>query len=127
LLLALGAAILFTFRKAQKDNQKVWDLRTKRLIINLIIPLATGGILSLMMLLKGFIGLVAPFTLIFYGLALINASRYTLHEIRSLGLVEIVIGLLGVAFVKVGLIFWALGFGIIHIIYGLYMQRKYGS
>jgi hypothetical protein len=127
LLLSIGAGIIFTSKKARTNNQKLWDLQTKRLVINLLIPLAAGGILCLILLLKGFIGLIAPFTLIFYGLALVNASKYTFTEIRSLGILEVIAGLLAVLLVEWGLIFWAIGFGILHIIYGQYMQGKYGS
>ena len=125
--LTIGAGIFFTSRKAKKNKQKLWDLQTKRLLINLFIPLITGGILCLMLLLKGYIGIVAPLTLIFYGLALVNASKYTLTEIRSLGIVEIILGLIATHFIGFGLLFWSFGFGILHIIYGIVMQVRHGS
>jgi len=127
LILSIGAGIFFTSRKARKQNHKLWDRQTKRLLVNLSIPLCTGGILCLMLLFKGYIGLVAPLTLVFYGLALVNASKYTLSEIRSLGIIEILLGLLAFHFIGFGLIFWSIGFGILHIIYGIVMQRRYGS
>jgi hypothetical protein len=95
-------------------------------LINLFIPLVTGGILCLMLLVKGFVGLVAPLTLIFYGLGLVNASKYTLPEVRSLGLVQLALGLLASWFVGYGLLFWTVGFGLVHIVYGLIMHYKYG-
>jgi hypothetical protein len=125
--LAVGVGILLTTREERKSNQKLWDAQTNRLMINLLIPLVTGGILCLMLLLKGYIGFVAPLTLIFYGLALVNASKYTLTEVRSLGLLEIGLGLLAVHFIGYGLIFWAAGFGVLHIIYGIVMHIRYGS
>jgi len=70
---------------------------------------------------------VAPLTLIFYGLALVNASKYTLSEIRSFGIAEIVLGLIAMAFIGYGLLFWAIGFGLLHIIYGIIMHVRYGS
>lgn len=127
LTLSIGSGILFTVIKAKKHNNKVWDLQTKRLLINLFVPLIAGGIFCLMILLKGFISLVAPLTLIFYGLALINASKYSFSEIRSLGLIEIILGLLATYFIGYGLIFWSIGFGILHIIYGIVMQIRYGT
>jgi len=125
LLLSITMGIFLSKRKARKDKEKVWNLQAKRMLINLFIPLITGGILSLIFLFKGYIGIVAPLTLIFYGLALVNASKYTLTEIRSLGIVEIILGLLAVQFIGYGLIFWALGFGVLHIIYGIVMHLKY--
>lgn len=127
LVLSLAGGLYFTQKKAKKANLKLWDNQAKRLVINLLIPLATGGLVCLIILSKGFIGFVAPFTLIFYGLGLVNASKYTLSEIRSLGLMEIGLGLIGCQFVGYGLILWALGFGVLHIIYGIVMYKKYES
>ncbi len=127
LILAIGTGVYFTTRQTKKQNQKIWDVQTKRLLINLAIPLATGGILCLMLLAKGYIGIVAPLTLIFYGLGLINASKYTLNEIRSLGILEVILGLIAIQYIGYGLLFWSLGFGFLHIIYGIIMQLKYKS
>jgi len=125
LILSMGNAIYFTSRKTKKQNQKIWDIQTKRLLINLFIPLITGGLFCLMLLLKGFVGIILPLTLIFYGLALVNGSKYTLPEIRNLGLIEILLGLIAFEFIEYGLLFWAFGFGVIQIIYGLIIKRKY--
>ena len=127
LVLALGAGVFFTKRKAEKTKQKLWDQQTKRLLSNLMIPLAAGGILCLIFLLRGYVGIVAPLTLVFYGLALVNASKYTLSEVRALGLLLVALGLLAAYFVGFGLLFWALGFGVLHIVYGVRMHLKYGS
>ncbi|MBD8488630.1 hypothetical protein IFO69_07735 [Echinicola sp. CAU 1574] len=127
LLCSIAAGVLFTKRTAQKKKQKLWDYQTKRILINLAIPILTGGILCVTLLSHGLIGLIAPLTLIFYGLSLVNASKYTLGEVRSLGLAEIVLGLLAAYFVGFGLLFWAIGFGVLHIVYGVVMQLKYKS
>lgn len=127
LILAIGAGLFFTAQKAKKANQKVWNSQAKRLLINLSIPLVTGGLLSLIFLSRGFIGIIAPLTLIFYGLALVNASKYTHEEIRSLGIIEIALGLLSAYFIGFGLLFWAIGFGLLHIVYGIIMHYRYGS
>ena len=127
LVLSLGAGVLFTVRKAKKNNQKIWDKQTKRLLINLLIPLVTGGTLCLILLHNGYVGLIPPLTLIFYGLALVNASSYTLGEVRSLGIAQILLGLISSYFIGYGLWFWAVGFGLLHIIYGIIMNIRYGS
>ncbi|MEQ8547136.1 MAG: hypothetical protein RIC03_04465 [Cyclobacteriaceae bacterium] len=127
MILAVGSVIFFTTLETKKKNQKIWDAQTKRLLINLSIPLMAGGILCLMLLSKGLLALVAPLTLLFYGLALVNASKYTLSEIRSLGLLEILLGLIAVYFIGYGLLFWVIGFGILHIVYGIIMHLKYKS
>lgn len=123
--LSIASAIFFTHRKTKSQHQGVWNVQVKRLLINLSIPLVTGGLLCLMLLLKGFVGFLCPLTLIFYGLALINGSKYTFTEIRNLGLIEILLGLIAFQFINYGLLFWALGFGVFQIIYGLIVQKKY--
>lgn len=125
ILLATGAAIFFTTQKAKKENQPIWDAQTRRLLINLLIPLITGGIFSLLFLSKGLFEFVMPATLVFYGLALVNASRYTLHEIRSLGILEIIIGLCAMQWIEFSHFLWGIGFGILHIVYGIYIRIKY--
>ena len=127
IVLALIFGVFFTVKKARANNEKFWDKNTLSLIWNLAIPLATGGIICLMLLVKGYVGLVAPLTLVFYGLALVHMSKYTLSNIKSLGILEILLGLISFWYVGYGLIFWAVGFGILHIVYGTYMylsERK---
>lgn len=125
LALSIGTAYLLTIRKAKKVGEKVWDTTSKRLIINFGIPLITGGIFSLLLLKNGYYGLIAPITLIFYGLACVNASKYTLRDVRYLGITQIILGLIATEFSGYGLYFWVIGFGICHILYGSIMHFKY--
>ena len=124
-LFALAGGIFFTTRKAKQKGQKIWDPLTKRLLINTAIPLVAGGFYCLGLLYHDLFGLVAPSTLIFYGLACINGSKYTLTDIRYLGISEIILGIIAIFNIGYGLEFWAVGFGFLHIIYGLVMYYKY--
>jgi len=123
--LSLITGIFFSYRKALKQNEKFWDSSSKRLIINFMIPMVTGGIFILFLIEKEILGLVAPLTLLFYGLACVNASKYTLGGVRYLGITMIVLGLISTKFIGYGLLFWALGFGFCHIFYGAVMYFKY--
>jgi hypothetical protein len=125
LALALVSAFYFTWRRAGKNNIPMWDHSMKLLTINLLIPLLAGGLFILAMLQQNDWHLIAPACLIFYGLALVNGSKYTLSDIRYLGFLEIILGLVNTQFPRSGLYFWALGFGVLHIIYGFVMWWKY--
>jgi len=123
--LALIFATLFTAKKAKKDGVPLWSPVAKKLLFNMAVPLVVGGLFCLALLKHGLFGLVAPCTLIFYGLALLNGSKYTLPEIKYVGLFNIFLGLLNTIYIGQGLFFWAIGFGVVHIIYGVVMYFKY--
>lgn len=123
--LSIPTGILLSWRKAKKHKESLWNKTYQRLIINFLLPLATGGFVVLFMIEKDIYLYVAPMTLIFYSLALVNASKYTLGYVRYLGLTIIIVGLASSWFLGYGLFFWALGFGVCHIIYGILMYNKY--
>lgn len=125
LLMALLSAFYFTWRRAGKTSTSLWDHSSRQLAINTFIPLITGGLFIMAMIQQGAFGLIAPACLVFYGLALVNGSRYTISDIRYLGFFEIAIGLVSTQFIGYGIHFWALGFGVMHIIYGFIMWWKY--
>ena len=113
-------------RGARKKGLQVWDNTSRRMLVNLFIPLGAGGLFCGILLLHA-PQLIAAATLIFYGLSLLNASKYTLPDMRTLGLMEIVLGLLCGFFAGSvnSLLFWSLGFGVLHIVYGAVLYNKY--
>lgn len=125
LIAALSCGIFFTLRKSRKQQQPVWNSLTRRLLLNLALPLAAGGLFCMALMAHHHFVFVAPATLVFYGLALINAGKYTFKDIEYLGIGELILGLAGMFFTGYGLLFWATGFGLLHIIYGTLMHRKY--
>ncbi len=125
LAMALGTAILLSWIKANKKNEILWNAVARRWVINLAIPLVTGAVFVIVLYTHGHLSLMVPSLLIFYGLALVNASKYTFEEVRIFGLIEIVLGLLSACFIGYGLLFWAIGFGLLHMVYGVYMHLKY--
>ncbi len=125
LVAALSAGIYFTARKARRQGQSIWGFTARRLLFSMMIPLVAGGLFCLALIYHGAFGLAAPATLIFYGLALLNGSKYTLHDVRYLGITEIILGVVASFFIGYGLLCWAVGFGLMHILYGAIMYYKY--
>lgn len=125
LLLALLSGYIFTSRKSKAKKVKIWDQTTRRLLFNFAVPLVTGGFFCLGLIYHHLYVFVAPATLIFYGLALVNAEKYTLTDVKYLGYCQIILGLLSFFFLGWGLVFWAVGFGVLHIVYGIVMYKKY--
>ena len=124
-VLSAVTAIYLTTRKAKKNSEKIWDTSSKRLLINFLIPMVAGGLYILIILNQERYGHTAALMLIFYGLALINASKYSIGDIRYLGYIEICLGLICAFVPSYGFWFWVIGFGVMHIIYGTLMYFKY--
>jgi hypothetical protein len=122
---ALLSSFIFTWLRSRKNNVPMWGSTSKRLLINVAVPMIVGGIYLFKQMQFGNYGLIAPGCLIFYGLALVNASKYTLGEVRYLGYCQLLLGIINCWFVGYGLYFWTAGFGLLHIIYGSVMWYKY--
>jgi hypothetical protein len=126
-LAAFLLAFIFTYLRSKKTNVPLWGFTARRLMISVFVPLMAGGFFLVKLIDTGSYSLIAPGCLIFYGLAVLNASKYTLQETRYLGYAEILLGVVNLFFVHTGLYFWAFGFGVLHILYGVWMWWKYES
>lgn len=124
-LAALVVAFLFTYLRSIKTGTAIWGITAQKLLWNTMIPLVVGGMVAIRFIQWGYGGLVAPACLLFYGLALINGSKYTFGEIRWLGFSELILGIINLWLIGYGLMFWTFGFGVLHIIYGAVMWWKY--
>ena len=124
-IVALASAFLFTYIRSRKTGVPVWGVTAQRLMWNTLLPLATGGFVIIRLLQAGAYGMIAPCCLIFYGLALVNGSKYTLGEVRWLGYAQLILGIINLWMPGYSILFWAAGFGVLHIIYGVAMWLKY--
>ncbi len=121
LLLAVGTAVFLAAKKVARRGEKMWNASSRRLLVNLAIPLVAGGTFMLILLSKNQLALLAPMSLLFYGIALYGASKFTEDEIKALGLVQMTLGLISAYYSEYGIAFWAIGFGVVHVVYGIIM------
>ncbi|MBC8054846.1 MAG: hypothetical protein H7Y13_17445 [Sphingobacteriaceae bacterium] len=127
LVLSLATGILLTIRQARKRGENYWNPVSKRLLVSMAFPLITGGIFILILICKGHYGIIASACLVFYGLSLVAGSQFTFTDVKWLGLCQIILGLLAALFPGYGIIFWVIGFGLLHILYGSIMHFKYNQ
>lgn len=125
LVASVLTGLILTNRKAQRKGQSIWGKTSKQLLFQMAVPLVSGGLLVIILLTRHYYGITSPAMLIFYGLALIGASNFTFSDVKYLGLTEVLLGLVAACLPGYGLIFWALGFGVLHIVYGTIMYFKY--
>lgn len=125
LAVSLVAGVVLTVKKAKKEGQQILGGPARRLATSLLIPLVTGGVFCIVLIFQNLTFLIAPAMLIFYGLALVNGSHFTLNEVRYLGIAEIIIGIIAAVMVGYGLLFWTIGFGVLHVLYGIVMYVRH--
>jgi uncharacterized membrane protein HdeD (DUF308 family) len=125
LVLSISTGIWLTVRKASRRGETVWNEASRGMAGRLCVPLVSGGSLMLIFLFQGDVHSIAPASLVFYGLALVAGSYYTVSLVRYLGYCEIILGLVAAMFPGFGLYFWIMGFGILHVVYGSIMHFKY--
>jgi hypothetical protein len=125
MVFAVGTAILLSVKNAEKKGEHVWNGASKQVVVNMSVPILAGGMLILLLMSHGLFGLVAPLTLIFYGLALFHAGTFTFDDVQLLGGIQIALGLASIWFLEYSLVMWAFGFGVVHIVYGIYMYFRY--
>lgn len=126
IVICLGTVFITCRRKARLTNQSLrFDHTAQRLLLSFFLPLVAGGILCLSLIYQQHYGLTSSIMLIFYGIALINASNYTYSNTKYLGYAELVLGLADSFIEGYSLLFWVTGFGFFHIIYGILFYLKY--
>ena len=127
LVFSILTGIWLTIRQARKKGENFWNPVSKRLLTNLAIPLVTGGLFILVLIIRGNYSIIASACLVFYGLALISGGQYTFSDVKWLGCCEIILGLLAALFPGFGIVFWIIGFGVLHVLYGTIMHFKYNQ
>lgn len=124
-IIALAGGYYFTWLKAKKQGVALWNAASRKMLFHIAVPIAVGGLFALHFLIHQHEAYIAPICLAFYGLALINGSKYTLSDIHYLGLLEIALAGICLFMPGYGLTFWAVGFGALHILYGIIVWNKY--
>ena len=127
LILLTSLLILYVTAKLKSERHDInlFNSSFSRALKSLFIPVLSGGIFCGFLILHKIYGLVAPATLIFYGLGLISASKYSYNELELLGYLELLLGTIASYYMGSGLLFWMIGFGIGHIVLGVFIHYKY--
>lgn len=125
LVFSIITTLILTWRRAGKTGKNFWNAGSRLMLINLAIPFVSGGLFVLLFTYRGLYEIISPASLVFYGLALVNAAKFSRQEIFFLGILQIVFGLTAALFPNYGLVMWALGFGVLHIVYGTLMYFRY--
>ena len=125
LLAAAITACMLSFYKSRKLGQEFFSKLTYRIGWNFLLPLLTGGLLCISLLLHGGYGMISSVMLLFYGLALVNVAKFTYSNIAWLGYAFLCLGIIDSFFEGHALLYWTIGFGGFHILYGILFYLQY--
>ena len=124
-LMSVVTAFLISLYKSRKSGQKLFNKLTYQLIWNFSVPLLAGGLFCLALIVHEYYSLTSCVMLLFYGLALVNVSKFTFSNVGWLGYSFLILGLLDCFFAGNEVLFWAIGFGVFHIVYGVLFYFLY--
>lgn len=125
LLLSIVTACVLSWWKSKKMGQKLFSKLTSRIAWNFSLPLLTGGLFCIALLVHGTYGLTSTVMLLFYGLSLVNVSKYTYSNVGWLGYAFLALGIIDSFVEGHGLLCWTIGFGGFHLLYGILFYLQY--
>jgi hypothetical protein len=111
---------IFTANVIIKRNKKKVS---KKIKIHILIPMAINFIL-IFFLIKYNYYIIAPVSIVFFGLILLNLNRLNIGKYLSFGFAEIILGIIAFLIGTNSLIFLGLGLGVFPVIFGLYNFKK---
>jgi hypothetical protein len=92
--------------------------------LNFYIPLILGGVILFLVANKGYYHLIASVSLIYYGIFLLNLNRFLKTDLFIFAIIEIILGFTSFFVNNHSLLFLAIGFGVLQIIFGIYLTKR---
>jgi len=131
LVVTLAFSTLITFlltkRNAKSNGQNPWNPIAKKMVFNFYSVGILGGIYVLILFFQEKYEFIVELMLIFYGMALLNGSKYTFDQVKFLAYIQIALGLICSLYPTHDFWFWIVGFGFVNLIYGGIMYFGYGK
>lgn len=126
-LLAATLLMMLTSEKARVQGKSLWTGSGRRLMFAFLPAMGVGAVITLGFHLQGHTDLLPGLWLALYGAAVMTAGAHSIRLIAIMGALFIAIGALQVLGLTPMNLTLGLGFGGLHIIFGLLIWRKHGG
>jgi hypothetical protein len=114
--------------KARKAGTSVFSYSGRRFVLSYVPPLAVGGLLTLVLARAGLYSALPGTWLLLYGTGVVTGGAYSVRVVPIMGLCFMALGALALLAPPTwGEWLMALGFGGLHIVFGLIIARRYGG
>jgi hypothetical protein len=114
--------------KARRANSSLFSGPGRKFVLSFAPPIVVGGLLTLAMFQLGAVSALPGVWLLLYGTAIVTGGAFSVRAVPIMGLCLMALG--GAAlFVPAawGDMFMAAGFGLIHMVFGIWIALRYGG
>lgn len=127
LLLAGSVALLMTLHKSEQQGKSLWSASGRKLLLAFIPAMGVGGVLTLALFLRGDLTLLPGIWLSVYGAAVTTAGAHSVRIVPVMGGCFMLLGALTLLLALPADLLLGLGFGGLHIVFGLLLWRHHGG
>lgn len=124
--LALGGWAMT--RKARRAGTQVFSYSGRRFVLSYLPPLAVGALLTAALVRAGALWALPGSWLLLYGTGVVTGGAFSVRVVPLMGLCFMALGAIALfAPPHWGTPLMAIGFGGLHILFGIVIARKYGG
>ncbi|MGD0695904.1 MAG: hypothetical protein ABSB82_13720 [Terriglobia bacterium] len=127
-LIALVIAGWATNRKARAVNIPLFSGPGRKFAISLAPPLLAGALLTVVLYRSGMFGILPAMWLLLYGAGVVTGGAFSVKVVPVMGMCFMLVGAVALfSPAEWGNAFLAVGFGGLHVLFGIVIARRYGG
>lgn len=126
--LAFLIGLLAMWQKTKLSNSSLLSTPARKLLLNSLPPFLCGIVITLGLWRFGIFEIMIPIWLLLYGAAVVTGGSYSVKAVPIMGWCFLAVGTIAF-FVPTayGNLLMAIGFGVLHIVFGFIIGRKFGG
>ncbi|HXG86130.1 MAG TPA: hypothetical protein VNI84_19070 [Pyrinomonadaceae bacterium] len=127
-ILAFSIGLFALWQKSKNSGESLASVPAKKFALAFAPPIVAGIILTALLYYRGFYEFLPCVWLTLYGTAVVTGGAYSVRIVPIVGWIFVALGAVAAfAPASAGNLLMALGFGAMHIVFGLIVARRYGG
>jgi hypothetical protein len=124
---AFAIGITAVLVKARSTGEDLWSKPARKFALGFVPPMLAGGIVTLALWRSGAVSVIPGAWLTLYGVAVMGGGAFSVPAVPAMGVSFFLVGCAALLVPAVGDIALICGFGLLHIVFGLLIARRYGG